>query len=77
VRSTPFPALAGLAAPAVRVSPVVYSEIPPSTPESPAGVQTLAAAVERLLATVRDRRPEEFAGLMDEGRQRTRPERPG
>jgi hypothetical protein len=61
----------------VRESPAVYTETPAETPQSPAAVQKLAAAVERLLATVRDRRPEEFAGLMDEGRQRTRPERPG
>jgi chorismate mutase/prephenate dehydrogenase len=77
VRSTTFQALAGLAATAVRESPEVYYEIQAENPESVAAVEKLAAAVERLLATVRDRRPEEFAGLMDEGRQRTRPERPG
>jgi hypothetical protein len=61
----------------VRERPVVYSDIPAETPASTAAVELLPAAVARLLATVRDRRPEEFAGLMDEGRQRTRPERPG
>jgi prephenate dehydrogenase len=77
VRSTTFPALAGRAATAGRERPVVYYSIQADNPAATAAVETLAAAVERLLATVRDRRPEEFAGLMDEGRQRTRPERPG
>lgn len=76
VRSTTFQALAGLAAAAVRESPEVYYEIQADNPGSVAAVERLAAAVDRLLATVRARRPEEFAALMDEGRRRTRAEGP-
>jgi chorismate mutase / prephenate dehydrogenase len=72
VRSTTFQALAGLAAAVVRESPEVYYEIQANNPGSLAAVGRLAAAVDRLLAAVRARRPEEFAALMDEGRRRTR-----
>ncbi len=72
VRSTTFQALAGLAAAAVRESPEVYYEIQADNPGSLAAVERLAAAVDRLLAAVRARRPEEFAALMAEGRRRTR-----
>ncbi len=77
VRSTTFRALAGLAAAAVRESPRVYYEIQAENPNSADAIAKLAAALERLRAAVAARRPEEFAALMEEGRQRTRAERPG
>jgi chorismate mutase/prephenate dehydrogenase len=75
VRSTTFQALAGLAAAAVRESPEVYYEIQADNPHALPAVERLRAAVERLLAAVRERRPEEFAALMAEGRRRTRADR--
>ena len=77
VRSTTFQALAGLAAAAVRESPEVYYEIQADNPHALPAVERLGAAVERLLAAVRGRRPEEFAALMAEGRRRTRADAPG
>jgi chorismate mutase/prephenate dehydrogenase len=76
VHSTTFQALAGLASSAVRESPEVYYEIQADNPHSLAAVERLGAAVERLLTAVRERRPEEFAALMEEGRRRTRADRP-
>lgn len=76
VRSTTFQALAGLAATAVRESPGVYYEIQAENPASLGAVEKLAAAVDRLLAAVRARRPNDFAALMEEGRRRTRVDEP-
>lgn len=72
VRSTTFQALAGLAASAVRESPEVYYEIQADNPHSLPAVERLRDAVERLVETVRERRPEAFGELMQEGRRRTR-----
>jgi chorismate mutase/prephenate dehydrogenase len=77
VRSTTFQALAGLAAAAVRESPEVYYEIQADNPHALPALERLRAAVERLLATVRERRPEEFAALMREGQRRTRADAAG
>ena len=58
-------------------SPEVYYEIQADNPGSLAAVERLATAVDRLLAAVRARRPEEFAALMAEGRLHTRADEPG
>jgi prephenate dehydrogenase len=61
----------------VRESPEVYYEIQADNPHALPAVERLGAAVERLLAAVRGRRPEEFAALMAEGQRRTRADAPG
>ena len=60
----------------MRESPEVYYEIQADNPHSLPAVERLRDAVERLLAAVRERRPEEFAELMAEGRRRTRADAP-
>jgi chorismate mutase/prephenate dehydrogenase len=71
VRSTTFQALESLAAAVVRESPDVYYEIQAMNPHSPAALERLRAAVDRIVAAVTARDPDGFRALMEDGRRRT------
>jgi chorismate mutase / prephenate dehydrogenase len=71
VHSTTFQALERLSSEVVRESPEVYYEIQAENPSSLAALERLRLAVERILATVKARKPDEFRKLLEEGRART------
>lgn len=71
VRSTTFQALESLAGAVVRESPDVYYEIQAMNPESPAALERLRGALDRIVAAVTARDAAAFRGLMREGSNRT------
>lgn len=71
VRSTSFRALESLAAAVVRESPEVYYEIQAKNPHSPAALERLRAALDRLAASIRAQDVDGFRSLLEEGRRRT------
>jgi chorismate mutase/prephenate dehydrogenase len=71
VRSTTFQALESLAGAVVRESPDVYYEIQAMNPESPAALERLRGALDRIVATVTARDAAGFRALLAEGRKRT------
>ena len=72
VRSTTFQALETLAAAVVRESPDVYYEIQAMNPHSPAALERLRGALERIVSAVTARDARGFRGLLAEGQTRTR-----
>jgi chorismate mutase / prephenate dehydrogenase len=72
VRSTSFRALESLAAAVVRESPEVYFEIQAKNPHSPAAIERLRAALDRLAVSIRAQDVDGFRSLLEEGRRRTR-----
>ena len=70
VRSTTFQALESLAGAVVRESPDVYYEIQAMNPESPAALERLRGALERIVAAVTARDATAFRSLMREGAKR-------
>jgi chorismate mutase/prephenate dehydrogenase len=71
VRSTTFQALEKLAAAVVRESPGVYYEIQAMNPHSPAALDRLRAALDRIVAAITTRDAEGFRSLLEDGRRRT------
>jgi len=72
VRSTTFQALESLAGAVVRESPDVYFEIQAMNPHSPAALDRLRGALERIVAAVSARDAKAFRALLGEGQKRTR-----
>lgn len=70
VRSTTFQALEALAEAVVRESPDVYYEIQAMNPESPAALERLRGALDRIVAAVTARDAAAFRALMREGAKR-------
>lgn len=71
VRSTTFQALEALAAAVVRESPEVYYEIQAGNPHSLQVLDRLGVALDRIVAAVKERDPNGFRVLFDEGQRRT------
>ena len=71
VRSTTFQALEGLAAAVVRESPEVYYEIQAGNPYSMESLENLRLAVDRIVATIKERNSRGFRSLFDEGQRHT------
>ena len=71
VRSTTFQALESLASAVVRESPDVYYEIQAMNPHSPAALERLRGAADRIVAAVTARDAAAFRALMREGASKT------
>ncbi len=71
VRSTTFQRLESLAASLVRESPDVYYEIQARNPHSAAALQTLRAAIDRIVAASAAPTATEFTALFEEARRST------
>jgi chorismate mutase / prephenate dehydrogenase len=71
VRSTTFGALEALASAVVRESPEVYYEILAGNPHSMEALESLRLALDRIVATIKERDSKDFRMLFNEGRSRT------